>query len=75
MYFILRGSLWSGGRDDVTEGVFLWQQFQTAMSFTNWVPGEPNNGVHAQCLEIRNHGKWSDAYCTDKYSFLCEKSI
>ncbi|XP_062598775.1 perlucin-like protein [Saccostrea cucullata] len=66
-------SIWSGGRDDVTEGVFVWQYSKSSLSFTNWIPGEPNNGVLANCLEIRKQGVWSDAYSSDKLPFICEK--
>ncbi|XP_061185673.1 perlucin-like protein [Saccostrea echinata] len=66
-------SVWSGGRDDVTEGVYVWQYSQSVLGFSNWIPGEPNNGVSANCLEIRKQGVWSDAFCSDKNPFICEK--
>jgi len=49
----------------------------TPWTYTNWGPGEPNNGGGGQefCLEMNQIGEWNDLGCRESWSFLyiCQK--
>lgn len=75
-----------GATDVVTEGTFLWTD-GTALSFTNFAAGEPNNGAgthEEDCLVMRVDstlaGEWDDRPCATEattttpglYPFVCE---
>jgi hypothetical protein len=86
---------WLGLNDRTTEGTFRWSGDGQALGtigrlgfkgFTNWAPGEPNNGGHAlnavgdeDCVYI--HGgkyepftrqmQWGDHQCKEKMAFVC----
>jgi hypothetical protein len=58
----LAARLWIGFNDAAAEGQFVWAN-STPVGFTNWEPGEPNNGggtgenyVHI----YTNNGRWND---------------
>merc|ERR1711915_531155 len=44
----------------------------TPWTYTNWGPGEPNNGGGGQefCLEMNQIGEWNDLGCRESWSFL-----
>ena len=56
--------LWIGLTDEVTEGTFKWANGE-AVTYTNWDPGEPNNGGSINqdyaWINFQNPGKWDDA--------------
>lgn len=62
------GGLWIGYSDQITEGVWLWQDGSTG-TFTNWNNGEPSNsscfgstaGEDAAVIQM-NNGRWNDVY-------------
>ena len=37
-------NVWIGGTDAASEGTWVWSPSGTPLSYTNWYPGEPNNG-------------------------------
>ena len=42
-------------------------------SFSNWLPGEPNNVAgNENCMEINWHGRWNDEGCTANRHYICE---
>ncbi|XP_026880090.2 macrophage mannose receptor 1-like [Electrophorus electricus] len=47
----------------------------TALSFTNWAPGEPNEAIHdmgrEDCVEMYVDGAWNDNNCLQKRGFVC----
>jgi len=54
--------LWIGLTDEVTEGTFKWANGE-AVTYTNWAPGEPNNGGGDQdyaFINFVNPGQWDD---------------
>ncbi|XP_041458722.1 macrophage mannose receptor 1-like isoform X2 [Lytechinus variegatus] len=65
---------WIGLREYTTEGVFTWSD-RTAVDFTSWADGEPNdyNGEE-QCAEFYYPaGSWNDANCAKETVFVCRK--
>ena len=54
--------LWIGLTDEVTEGQFKWANGE-AVTYTNWLPGEPNNarsGEDYVQINLLGVGKWND---------------
>ena len=73
-----------GATDAVTEGTFLWDD-GTALTYTNYRAGEPNNGsgqYEEDCLVLagkKSVDMWDDRPCTTAvvagagaYSYVCE---
>ncbi len=53
--------IWIGFNDGTTEGQFVWSS-GAAVGFTNWNPGEPNNGGSGEDFAelLGSNGKWND---------------
>uniref|UniRef100_A0A665UEY6 C-type lectin domain-containing protein n=1 Tax=Echeneis naucrates TaxID=173247 RepID=A0A665UEY6_ECHNA len=60
------------------EDVKVENVLKSAMTFTYWAPGEPNNhdGFSEDCVEMLHQvgGFWDDKQCSEEYAFICEKS-
>ena len=56
--------IWIGFIRTFPGGPFVWSD-SSAISYTNWAPGEPNNagGVEG-CTQIYANGGWNDLNCT-----------
>ncbi len=68
------GRWWIGLSDRDTEGTYAWYS-GTAVSYTNWAPGEPNDpSGHSDCVAFgRNSTEtWSDEQCNAARPFVCE---
>lgn len=71
---------WTGGKDDVTEGLWVWISSGATFGFLDWNQGEPNDhGGLEDCLElnkIRGRNKyWNDNSCEKSFNFICEKDL
>ncbi|MCZ8190879.1 MAG: Ig-like domain-containing protein [Microcystis sp. LE19-338.1B] len=58
------GYLWTGFNDIVQEGNWKWINGET-VTYTNWNPGEPNNGLGTGEQDygaIYSSGRWDDGY-------------
>ena len=78
-------SYWIGMTDLATEGKFVWQGTSTSVQegYTNWYPGEPNNGRSTKgsgnqdCGQLWHYRNWSwdDKECHYKSNLraLCQK--
>ncbi|MTJ49389.1 C-type lectin domain-containing protein [Dolichospermum sp. UHCC 0259] len=61
--FGVNQTLWIGLTDQVTEGQFNWVSGETS-TYTNWLPGEPNNGWEGENyveMNFGSPGKWNDS--------------
>uniref|UniRef100_F6TGD6 C-type mannose receptor 2 n=1 Tax=Ciona intestinalis TaxID=7719 RepID=F6TGD6_CIOIN len=79
------GAMWVGLNDMFGEGRFLWRD-GTPYWYSNWKHGEPNspgyrnNGAQVSCVcacvcvltDEYSVGKWEDAVCSEKSSYICE---
>lgn len=65
---------WLGGSDEVQEGRFVWLD-NTALSFTSWLPGQPNdaNG-NEDYIELLPDGAWNDQNGSVNREYICEIS-
>jgi hypothetical protein len=66
--FVGTTDTWIGANDQVTEGTFLWED-GSALVFTNWADGEPNNAGDDRAVFLeriagaRAGKKWDDRPC------------
>ncbi|KAF6033443.1 hypothetical protein EB796_008249 [Bugula neritina] len=79
----LWGAAWLGGY--LKDGVWLWHGriADSAITNTDWSPGEPNNqdGLEG-CVEVYGGDvtlsaqfRWNDLNCNDLLGYICEKEI
>ncbi|XP_014881082.1 ladderlectin-like [Poecilia latipinna] len=64
---------WIGGSDATEEGTWSWSD-GSLMTFTNWCPGEPNNGGWNQdCMQMNYSGEkcWDDYRCSFSLPSVC----
>lgn len=68
-------SWWMGYSDLTAEGVWTWVD-GAPVTYENWYPGEPNNGVSApeHCAAFPEHTAtaWNDLSCDALHPFICE---
>lgn len=71
------------GTDLGKEGEFVWLSNGQPFTFTDWLPGQPNNNrdkkngqAPENCVEVTNYYnygfKWNDQHCHRKQYFICE---
>lgn len=72
------GDYWIGLNDRVKEGTFVWSD-GSAINFTKWMPGEPNDQERSEdCGQIiyligENVNKtWNDNVCSRKMKSICK---
>lgn len=70
----------TGGKDDVTEGQWVWTSSGTTFDFLDWNQGEPNDsGGIEDCLQltkvIGRKTNWNDNSCEKSFNFICEKTL
>ncbi|WP_254446949.1 lectin-like protein [Dolichospermum sp. UHCC 0259] len=66
--------LWTGLTDELTEGQYKWASGETP-TYTNWYPGEPNNGGGNEDYVGMNYGgagKWNDFASTASFKGIIE---
>ena len=56
------GIIWIGFNDVASEGSHVWYD-QSAVIYTNWNGGEPNNSGNEDCVQIYPDGRWNDLNC------------
>lgn len=68
-------NIWMGVEDIAVEGSFTYTD-GSALGFTNWRMGEPNNYNNEDCVHLwgRNihRNEWNDNNCAQPYSFACD---
>src|SRR5690606_24568776 len=67
----LKGEFWIGFTDEANEGEFEWGD-GSAVTFTNWGDGEPNdsNG-NEDCTEVTETGSCNDLACDAERAYVC----
>lgn len=66
--------IWLGLTDYVSEGDWSTWADGSAVTYTNWAPGEPNNFDNDEdCAEIGYYtdGRWNDNGCSGQHPFMC----
>ena len=75
----MRGA-WIGLSDVVEESTFVWID-GSALNYSHWDNGEPNNqGNNADYVWIygpsgRHYGFWDDISGTTRVDFICERQL
>lgn len=64
--------VWIGLNDQEEEGQFKWENSNLPVTFSNWLPGEPDGREHKNCVEMLQDGTWNDRYCWRNNPFVCE---
>ena len=66
-----------GLTDEMIEGVWQWVDTDEKMTFSDWVPGEPNNYQNMQedcaVLIYYEDFKWNDMLCENQHFVICKK--
>ncbi|XP_041355833.1 perlucin-like [Gigantopelta aegis] len=70
---------WIDLSDIEVEGQFKWMAFNQNATYTNWIPGQPDNNagkpaencVHINAKPFRKFG-WNDHKCGAQLNFICE---
>ena len=66
--------LWIGINDIVEEGTFVYGSNGELVTWTNWGPGEPNNGGNGDCVRLKQE-EWWDLNCDYSKPFVCERIV
>ena len=63
---------WIGINDISSEGTFKWSD-GSALHFTDWATGEPNNVQNQDCGQLRKdkNFQWDDAHCFATKRYIC----
>ena len=75
-------SVWIGGTDKDSEGMWTWSPSGTPLPYTNWAGpeygygGQPDNFGDQDCLAFNwgSPGLWDDAACTLKKKYVCQNA-
>ncbi len=71
---LLTGPAWMGLNDRDQEGQFVWCN-DSAPTYRNWYPGQPNNYRDNQdYVSLLSNGLWNDDYNSNSYEFIVERS-
>ena len=70
----MSSGIWLGATDIQSEGVWIWNSSGSALTYTNWSLGEPQNlGGNENCLHMWLYlGEWNDNTCDNTLATLCE---
>ncbi|XP_013400862.1 uncharacterized protein LOC106166760 [Lingula anatina] len=74
-----RNGVWAGAHDIDQEGSWQWTSGRDLSRYSNWMPGEPNNGGWLggqDCVVMKRDEdwKWDDVHCSLlmwHYNFIC----
>lgn len=73
---------WVGGTDMIEEGKWAWFPGNEPVTYTDWLPTEPDNKLHSSlekehCMTLspssHNFYQWSDEICSKLLNFICER--
>ena len=73
---------WLGITDQDRDFVFTYKSDDEMITWENWFENQPDNfALSEDCVVMScladddTFGKWFDDPCTDKFQFICEKSL
>ena len=72
---IFLADFWIGLTDDSLEGKWEWLPSGATPSYTEWAPGQPDNGHNEDCA-LMSRSKdyhWNDDQCDNNHHFICER--
>lgn len=73
---------WVGGTDMMEEGKWAWFPGNEPVTYTDWLPTEPDNKLHSSlekehCMTLSPSShifyQWSDEICSKLLNFICER--
>ncbi|XP_065368715.1 perlucin-like [Calliphora vicina] len=66
-------NFWLGATDLGHHGRWTWFNTGRPLFYTNWGPGEPNNGYNREhCLQLLSNGQWNDYDCDSQQLVICQ---
>lgn len=68
-------NVWIGAHDSERESTFVWESDNSSLSYSDWVPEEPNNHyLNEDCASMRKKHdyRWNDVPCSMLLSYICE---
>ena len=67
--------IWLGANDMDAEGQWQWATSKEDMDYTNWAPGQPDDGgVSQDCMRYKmTYHHWDDGECRGHASFICQE--
>ncbi|XP_022295073.2 perlucin-like [Crassostrea virginica] len=71
----VHADFWIGLTDDSLEGKWEWLPSGATPSYTEWAPGQPDNGHNEDCA-LMSRSKdyhWNDDQCDNNHHFICER--
>ncbi|XP_041374047.1 perlucin-like protein [Gigantopelta aegis] len=72
-------SVWLGGTDILHESTWFWMHSKDPVTFTAWVPGQPDNSHGENCIHLNKYGSvrwgWNDYDCKTILYGLCETDL
>ncbi|XP_062568465.1 perlucin-like protein [Saccostrea cucullata] len=73
----IHSDFWIGLTDDSSEGNWEWLPSGNTVSFSDWAPGQPDNGHNEDCVLLSHskHYHWNDDQCDNSHYFICEREI
>lgn len=76
LYLLSLGDrFWTSLTDEDQEGVWYWMTTLQLPVYTNWQPGQPDNGgafYNEHCMTMNNPVGWGDTQCKDSWNAVCE---
>ncbi|XP_063422181.1 macrophage mannose receptor 1-like [Mytilus trossulus] len=70
--YISRNTAWLGINDWDVENKWVWSD-KSAVTFTAWNRGEPNNYNNEDCAMVVQNGKWVDINCFSNQPVICKR--
>ncbi|XP_035693523.1 C-type lectin domain family 10 member A-like isoform X2 [Branchiostoma floridae] len=70
-----RDHTWIGLSDQVTEGLWVWDDGTSLVGDGIWGTGEPNGSTGENCAQIypgHHNYRWNDSTCPSSYYYICE---
>ena len=67
--------IWLGINDNEVEGQWVLSPQSIPVLYTNWKPGQQNDGASYNCAVMSTNGFWYDVGCTQSWSYFCKREV